>query len=62
MKKYKIIVILFITLFILLVGSKAYASENSDSQKLLYQDATINTDGSVTVREALWLNGDYNGV
>ncbi len=61
MKKYKKFSILFIILFILLIGNNVYATSEDNSKKLLYQDATINSDGSVTVKEALWLNGDYNG-
>lgn len=61
MKKRKRFVILFIVIFILLIGNKSYGSKEDNSQKLLYQDATINADGSITVKEALWLNGNYNG-
>ena len=61
MKKYKLRVILFIAIFFILIGTKGYASSETDNKKLLYQDATINTDGSVTVKESLWLNGEYNG-
>ena len=61
MKKYKILLFLFMTIFLILIASKSNATSEHDSKKLLYQDATINSDGSVTVKEALWLNGDYNG-
>ena len=61
MKKRKRFVILFIVIFILLIGNISYGSKEDNSQKLLYQDATINADGSITVKEALWLNGNYNG-
>lgn len=61
MKKYKFILLTFLMLFILILGNKVYASNETDSQKLLYQDVTVNTDGSIKVKEAIWLNGDYNG-
>lgn len=62
MKKYRFLLISFCIIIILLLGNKVYALSNeAENQKLLYQDITINTDGSVTVKEAMWLNGDYNG-
>lgn len=61
MKKYKILLALLLTIFLLLIANKSNANSENDSKKLLYQDATINVDGSVTVKEALWLNGNYNG-
>lgn len=62
MKKFRLFLLTFIVIFCTLGCNKAYATDDEDeTQKLLYQDATINTDGSVTVKEALWLNGTYNG-
>ena len=48
-------------IIMILIGKTVYAIDETESQKLLYQDITINTDGSITVKEAIWLNGDYNG-
>ena len=62
MKKYKVLISLFLILLSLFIGNNVYANSEKEGQKLLYQDVTINEDGSMKVREALWLNGDYNGV
>lgn len=61
MKKYKVLISLFLILLSLFIGNNVYANSEKEGQKLLYQDVTINEDGSMKVREALWLNGDYNG-
>lgn len=61
MKKYRFLSLLFFVIFILLLGNKVYAANETENQKLLYQDVTVNTDGSLKVKEAMWLNGDYNG-
>ena len=59
----KLTVYLSLMVYILLLFPfftiNAFAEDNT--QRLLYQDATINPDGSVTVREAIWLEGSYNG-
>lgn len=60
MKKIRLLVMIFVIIMIL-IGKTVYAIDETESQKLLYQDITINTDGSITVKEAIWLNGDYNG-
>lgn len=61
MKRYKVLISLFFILISLFIGNNVYANNEKEGQKLLYQDVTINEDGSMKVREALWLNGDYNG-
>lgn len=61
MKKNIFLSLLFFVIFILLFENKVYATNKTATPKLLYQDVTINTDGSLKVKEALWLNGDYNG-
>lgn len=62
MKKYGIILLTFLIFVFALFTNSVYAkSENEDSKKFLYQDATINIDGSVSVKEVIWINGDYNG-
>ena len=61
MKKNIFLSLLFFVIFILLFENKVYATNKTATPKLLYQDVTINTDGSLRVKEALWLNGDYNG-
>lgn len=59
MKIYKkIILLLFIALGIFLLNNTAYATETTQK---LYQDITINSDGSITVKEAALLSGEYNG-
>ena len=59
MKVYKkIIIMLFILLGIVLLKDNSYATETTQK---LYQDITINTDGSITVKEAALLSGEYNG-
>lgn len=62
MKKIRIILLSIFIFVLFLFTNRAYASNESEySKKLLYQDATINADGSVNVKEVMWLNGDYNG-
>lgn len=61
MKRYKVLISIFLILISLFIGNNVYANNEKEGQKLLYQDVTINEDGSMKVREALWLNGDYNG-
>lgn len=56
--KLVIAIILFI-MAILSINANSYASE--DITQKLYQDVTINEDGSITVKEAALLSGDYNG-
>ena len=55
--------LLFIGVFFVILGiilaCDSYASE--DTTKKLYQDITINSDGSITVKEAAVLSGEYNG-
>ena len=59
MKIYKrIILLLFIALGIFLLNNTVYATETTQK---LYQDITINSDGSITVKEAALLSGEYNG-
>ena len=59
MKKIRIILLFMAVFLIFLVTSKVSAAE--ETTKLLYQDISINEDGSITVKEAAWLNGEYNG-
>lgn len=59
MKKLKILLIFIIITLIFFITNNVFASD--EETKLLYQDITINTDGSITVKEAAWLNGEYNG-
>ena len=59
MKKIRIILIFFALILTFFLTDKVFASE--EETKLLYQDITINQDGSITVKEAAWLNGEYNG-
>jgi uncharacterized membrane protein len=61
MKKVRYLFVFLTIILAICIGNNTYASDDSDSKKLLYQDATINADGSITVKEALWLNGSYNG-
>lgn len=61
MKKYKFLLLSLLLLIILIIGNKVYATDEAETKKLLYQDITISTDGSITVKEVMWLNGDYNG-
>lgn len=61
MKKYFFIFVI-ITIIILLICFISFSNnETNEDQKLLYQDVTINTDGSLKVKEVLWLDGNYNG-
>lgn len=59
MKKLKILLIFIVITLIFFITNNVFAS--NEETKLLYQDITINTDGSITVKEAAWLNGEYNG-
>lgn len=59
MKKIKIMILFIAIIFFFCVINKVYASE--EKTKLLYQDITINKDGSITIKEAAWLDGEYNG-
>ena len=59
MKKIRIILIFFAIILTFFLVENVFASE--EETKLLYQDITINKDGSITVKEAAWLNGEYNG-
>ena len=59
MKKIKIVFVFIIIILILLLTNKVFAEE--EATKLLYQDITINEDGSITIKEAAWLEGEYNG-
>lgn len=45
-------------MFGILICGSVYAEE---TQRFLVQDVTINPDGSMLVREAIWLDGSYNG-
>lgn len=54
----KIILLLFTIISIFLIGNKVYATETTQK---LYQDIKINIDGSITVKEAALLSGEYNG-
>ena len=59
MKKIRILLVFISVLFIFFLTNNVFASE--ETTRLLYQDITINKDGSITVKEAAWLNGEYNG-
>lgn len=62
MKKIRIILLSIFVFILFLFTNNVYAANESEySKKLLYQDATINADGSVSVKEVMWLNGEYNG-
>lgn len=61
MKKYKILFLTFFIIIISFLGNTVYATNEAENKKLLYQDITINTDGSITIKEVMWLNGTYNG-
>ena len=59
MKKIRIVLMFLVLMLIFFLSNKVFATE--EETKLLYQDITINQDGSMTVKEAAWLNGEYNG-
>ena len=59
MKKIKIVIMFVVFIFILIISNNLLAT--NDETKLLYQDITINEDGSIIVKEAVWLQGEYNG-
>ena len=59
MKRIKMVLIFIIALLVVSLANNVFA--DNETTKLLYQDITINEDGSITVREAAWLNGEYNG-
>lgn len=59
MKLYKkIIMLVFTVIVIALFKNTVYATETTQK---LYQDIKINIDGSITVKEAAVLSGEYNG-
>lgn len=58
-KKIKGLFIAIVFFTILFIAKNIYATE--DVTKKLYQDITINSDGSVTVKEVALLSGEYNG-
>lgn len=58
-RKIKIICMLIIFAILLFISNIIYATD--DCTDKLYQDITINADGSITVREAAVLTGEYNG-
>ena len=64
-KVKKVIKIVVINVLVILLTmsmfstNKVFAEE--ETTKFLYQDITINNDGSITVKEAAYLNGEYNG-
>ncbi len=60
MKKIRIVLIFITMIFVFCLTDNVLAKEE-ETTKLLYQDITINEDGSMTVREAAWLKGEYNG-
>ena len=53
MKKVRI-VLAFIAIILMFFLTKE-VSASDETTKLLYQDITINEDGSITVKEAAWL-------
>lgn len=59
MKKIKIGILSLIFIAILFISNNVFGS-NEVTQKL-YQDIYINSDGSITVKEAAVLEGEYNG-
>lgn len=56
--KSKIILVVILFLYTLFIANNVYAM---DETKKLYQDITINKDGSITIIEAAVLDGEYNG-
>lgn len=57
--KKKILSCLFLTLIsCLMIINASYAADVTEK---FYQDITINNDGSITIKEAAVLSGDYNG-
>lgn len=61
MKKIKILMTIIIMLSVVGIFNSTVYAADSDGKKLLYQDVTINEDGSINVKEAIWVNGKYNG-
>ena len=59
MKKVRILLVFIAVFLIFFLTNNVFAEE--ETTRLLYQDITINADGSITVKEAAWLNGEYNG-
>ena len=59
MKSVKLLVCAIIFSAICFISHFSFAA--AETTKLLYQDITINRDGSITVKEAAWLQGEYNG-
>lgn len=60
MKKIRILLIFIVIILTLFFTNKVLAAEEGTT-KLLYQDVTINVDGSITIKEATLLDGEYNG-
>ena len=61
-KVIKIVVInVLVILLIMSIFSTNKVFAKEETTKFLYQDITINNDGSITVKEATYLNGNYNG-
>lgn len=59
MKTYKkVIIMIFAILGMALMRNTVYGTETTQK---LYQDITINNDGSITIKEAALLSGEYNG-
>lgn len=59
MKRKILICLAFILLLFIMLSQNLYAT-NDVTQKL-YQDITINKDGSITIKEMALLSGEYNG-
>lgn len=53
MKKVRIVLIFIAIILMFFLTNEVSAAE--ETTKLLYQDITINKDGSITVKEAAWL-------
>ena len=54
-KKKKVRIVLIFIAIILMFFLTNEVSAAEETTKLLYQDITINKDGSITVKEAAWL-------
>ena len=59
MKKLKLAILFIIITGALFFSNNVLAAD--ETTKCLYQDITVNRDGSITIKEAAWLNGEYNG-
>lgn len=53
MKKVRIVLAFIAIILMFFLTNEVSASD--ETTKLLYQDITINEDGSITVKEAAWL-------